>query len=579
MRWIVRVAALSLVALLPTAALARPDPLPPPGSYEAQALDLALARAGLTLEPHPEGKIVGAIHVVNLEVFGPRDGWLLRWFNHFHRTTRPDHIEREVILRPGQRWDQSKLDETARKLRDPIFTTAVVLAPVENPTPGRVDLLVVTRDVWSLRFNSTWEIQERQLTELSLSISENNLLGWRKHLALVFSMDQGKYFIGPYYHDPNLAGTRLQLVSYAGAIYGRKDNQAEGSWSRTSVEYPLWSLASRWGARYQVAHYDSITRVFQGADLRQFDDPATPEREHLPWEYRKRTLEFESSMVYSIGTAILHRFTGGYRLGYYRPNLTDDFGGDQATRDAFTAHVLPRSERSSGPFVGYRLFTPRYVTYRDIDTYDLSEDAQLGPDLKAELSLAPEAFGSEYGHLGLKADASYTGDLADDGMYRIRGQAEGRLQDGDLIDNLLQARIDLATPRQWDAFRLVARVAVAARLDEAQNRFLTLGGRTGLRGYPIGEFIGQRSAVVNVEIRSMPTRLWFSRIGGLLFWDAGGTADRMDDLGLHHDLGVGLRMLIPQLAPLVYRFDWAFALDGRSSGWPGRFTAGVAQAF
>ena len=552
---------------------------PPPGSYEAQALEQALTRLGLDIDPAPSGKTLAHIHVVNLEVFGPRDGRFLGWFNFFHRTTRREHIAREVILRPGQLWDERKIDETSRKLRNPIFTTLVVIVPVRAQTPGTVDLLVVTRDVWSLRFNSSYEYQEGELTELSLSISENNLFGWRKHMALVFVMDQGKYFIGPYYDDKNLAGTRLQLKSYAGAIYGRDDNQFEGSWSRTVFEYPLWSLASRWGAAYEVRHFDAVHRDFQGAELREFDIATTAAREHLPREYRERTLQIEPRVTRSIGSELIQRFTAGYQLAFIRPALTEDFGGGEADRAAFIAGVLPRSERTSGIFMRYNLFTPRFVAYRDISTYDLSEDARLGPEVKAALGLSPEFLGSEYGHLSMSTSATYTADIAGDGYLRVGGGAAGRLQDGDLIDNQVDARIDLVAPRHWDRFRLVARLAIAARIDEAQNRFLTMGGRNGMRGYAINEFIGQRSVVGNVELRSMPIQLWFTRLGGLLFWDAGHAADSFADIRIHHNVGIGLRMLMPQLSPLAYRFDWAIATSGRGAGLPGRFTAGLAQVF
>jgi hypothetical protein len=48
---------------------------------------------------------------------------------------------------------------------------------------------------------------------------------------------------------------------------------------------------------------------------------------------------------------------------------------------------------------------------------------------------------------------------------------------------------------------------------------------------------------------------------------------------LHHDVGIGLRVLLPQLGPELLRFDYAVALDGPRSGFPGRFIGGYRQAF
>ena len=81
-----------LLALLLAPRLARAAGYGELGTLERGAVDTALALRGLVLDPAPEGKTVGFIHVVNLEVFQPSDGRLLEWFNHFHRTTREEHV-------------------------------------------------------------------------------------------------------------------------------------------------------------------------------------------------------------------------------------------------------------------------------------------------------------------------------------------------------------------------------------------------------------------------------------------------------------------------------------------------------
>ena len=106
-----------------------------------------------------------------LVVFGPRDRFL-QFFNLFHYTTRGISIEREVTLQPGERWDDTKILETERRLRDPILTARVVVVPVRSAAPGTVDLLVVTRDVWSLRMNSNYELQAGKLTGLGVGTLE-----------------------------------------------------------------------------------------------------------------------------------------------------------------------------------------------------------------------------------------------------------------------------------------------------------------------------------------------------------------------------------------------------------------------
>ncbi|HEU5057866.1 MAG TPA: hypothetical protein VFU21_15145, partial [Kofleriaceae bacterium] len=87
----------------------------------------------------------------------------------------------------------------------------------------------------------------------------------------------------------------------------------------------------------------------------------------------------------------------------------------------------------------------------------------------------------------------------------------------------------------------------------------------------------------NVELRTLPLKVLFTRAGGILFWDFGHAADCYagceTPLRLHHDVGIGIRALIPQLQPYVLRLDWAIPLTGTTAGFPGRIVAGVQQVF
>ena len=169
----------SLLVVLLVPGLARAVGYPELGTLERGAVDAALAERGLTVDPAPDGKRVGTLHVVNLDVFQPSDGRLFEWFNHFHRTTREHHIRRESLIASGALYDQALVDETVRNLRnqstydanDMGLSGVVAIVPVQTPVPGTVDLLMVTRDLWSLRFNSDWNFQPGYLYTLNASLS------------------------------------------------------------------------------------------------------------------------------------------------------------------------------------------------------------------------------------------------------------------------------------------------------------------------------------------------------------------------------------------------------------------------
>jgi hypothetical protein len=554
------------------------------GSFERQALEHALVTRGLAIEDAPDGKIVRRVHVVSMPVFGVEEGRFLRWFNRFHVTSRERVVAREVLVQPGDRWDEERVDETRRRLRNPLFTTLVVAAPVraDGGASNQVDLLVVTRDIWSLRMNSRYEVQQSVLSELSLSLSENNLLGLRKQVALVFDMDLGKYTLGPRYIDPNIAGTRLSLETKIDAVFNRYSSDFEGSQSVTSFAYPLWSLDRKWGASVDISHFDAVRRAFFGTDLRGYQ---TADGVILPWEYDERDLVVESVVTRQAGRAVKHRVSLGHRLDVQRPEVRDDFPGDDAAREEFEREVLPRSERSSAVFARYFLFTPTYAVYRNIDSFDLAEDVRLGPDLVAEVGSAMKPIGSEVNFQFASVTAGWTVGLGD-GLVRVTGSASGRRQDGEIIDQQRSASLTAYSP-QFLGMRMVGRATWSGIYDDTANRFFTVGGDTGLRGYTIAAFVGYGPDAVrvltNVELRMMSFPVLFTRVGAILFWDAGHAADCYRGcerpLSLHQDVGGGVRVLIPQLQPYVFRFDWALPLTGSTAGFPGRFIAGVNQVF
>ncbi len=576
----VTVAAIAVAILIGSSMeRAHADPRDALGSYERASLDEALATQGLAIELAPEGKRVEHIRVINLDVFAPQDGFLT-WFNVLHYTTRVEAVEREVLLRPGQVWDEEAIRDSVRRLRDPNFTTLAVIVPVENPRAGYIDLFVVTRDVWSLRFNSAYEFQNSTLSRLILAPSENNFLGMRKRVSAVFDMDLGDYTFGPLYVDKNLFSTNWRLIARSAPVFSREDNEFEGHRSSVLLELPLLSQRDIWAGGIEFTYEKDVTRFFNDLELRLYDNPDTPETEAIPYRYPGREALFDAFLTRVFGDAIQHRLSAGYRFSLERYEVDEDVV-DPVARAAFIRDVLPRSERSSAPYLRYRLRTPTYRTYRHIDTYDLPEEFLLGPDLRAEIRLARRILGSETNHVRASARAGWTVGLLGDGFVRGLFDIRTRRQDGAFIDTEVSLQTFLATPPAFRSVRLVGRADLFGYVDDTRNSFVELGATNGLRGYKINEFDGQKRVRFNAELRTLPVPIWFTRAGILLFWDAGSTADGFDDLfddgRLKHNIGIGLRVLVPQLQPLVFRFDFALPVGDSTGGL--RFIAGDGQAF
>jgi hypothetical protein len=601
-----------LLALFLAPELARAANYGELGTLERGAVDAALAARELVLDPAPEGKTVGFIHVVNLDVFQPSDGGLLEWFNHFHRTSREHHVRRESLLLPGMAYDPKLADETTRNLRnrstysakDPTWSGVVAMVPVQAATPGTVDLLIVTRDVWSLRFNSDYNYQPGYLINLSTSLSENNLFGWRKQAAVAFIMNQGDLWLGPTYLDPNVLGTRLRLTAAFYEIWARKigeiaagPHEGFSDWQR--LEYPFYALSQRWGGFVDGSYTTNVARSISGSSttqpavLRRFDPnlgqcvtpggPSDP-NSTLTAEcaYRSRVGGFTSGLTRSFPRSwLVQRVTVGNEIGLVRPSLLPDFSTDPNLRDGFARTYFRISERTSGLYAQYDAFTPRYRTYRDLDTYDLAEDNRLGPSVTLRFGRASTWLGSDADFFRLKAEAHVNAQLLG-GFQSIGASWESRDYSDGLRDQLIKAQFYAATPVLGRSLRIVASGVAGFVADNVHRGRVYVGGLEGLRGYPVNTFFGYDWYLAHLELRSMSLSLASLRVGGLVFADAGHAADTAQGLMLYSDVGAGLRLLIPQLNVEVLRCDWGFPFRSYGpvqAGWPGRISCGFRQVF
>jgi hypothetical protein len=590
----VRVVAAALMLVAAAAVPAVSEPMASLGRLERESVEEALARLGLTIDPSPEGKVIGHVYVVNQEVFSRHD-WRLQFLNIFHRTTRPDIIARELLLAPGQRWDAALADESVRNLQapPPLFfangtrfaapqlSSVVAIVPVASPVSGSVDVLAVTRDLWSLRFNTDFQFQKNTLSLLQTSFSENNLFGWRKYVAAGFELDQGRYGLGPTFFDPNMAGTRLTLLATGTAWYARDTDRYEGDNELFSLQYPLYSLASRWGAELDVSHQDVVVRHFCDNQL----CPVSVAGTSVPFIYRRHEVAVDANAVRSFGQVVIQRVTAGYRFDRPRSLVLPDFPTDPnalALADQFLAQWTPVSETRSEPYLRYELFTARYGVFRNLNTFDLRENGRLGPHIAVEIAAGVPALGADFVAYPMSATASWAAAPGGSGVGQAQVQVSARARSGHLIDQRLSAVLYLASPPIGGAARVVvAAMTDALRADTSRTPFF-LGGDTGLRGYQIGEFQGMVEAAAHAEVRTAPLAVYSQRFGAVLFYDVGHAAASYDALVPHHDVGVGLRWLIPQLNSSVLRIDWAVPTQAgpyTHPGLPGRITAGFMQSF
>jgi len=68
----------------------------------------------------------------------------------------------------------------------------------------------------------------------------------------------------------------------------------------------------------------------------------------------------------------------------------------------------------------------------------------------------------------------------------------------------------------------------------------------------------------NVEYRARPIELWSNWLGLVIFYDVGSAYDSV--ISLTHTVGIGLRLLLPQLNKEVVRVDFGLVFGGPIPG-------------
>jgi hypothetical protein len=453
---------------------------------------------------------------------------------------------------------------------------------MKGSTPDRVRLVVITKDIWSLRLNSDFRIADGQLEELLLAPSEENLGGLHHSAGLRFELEPDTYTFGVSYKVPRIARSRLSTAIAANIILGRDSGDVEGTSGTFTYGQPLWSTRAKWQYVATLTWLREKTRYFQGLEPLRYDAVATEKDDRIPIQWDTDELAAAFAFARSFGDHDKHDVSFGIEASRkeYRAFGLDRF--DRAAAREFTARELPLSDTRIYPYVGYATYSTDFSSYVDFNTLGLQEDYRRGHDLYIKSYPVLEAFGSTRSYIGTAAGAAYTVKLGD-GLARAYAEGVVEAAPSQVYDANLSGGVRLTSPRT-PLGRLVFDGGFFERFENYLNRRSSLGGDTRLRGYPSGAYRGENVLAANVELRSRPLEIFTVQLGAAAFFDTGAAWDHDESPVFRQSVGTGLRLLFPQLERTVMRIDWAvpMATDpsvGVDTILPGRFIVTFSQAF
>jgi len=459
--------------------------------------------------------------------------------NRLHATTRPGVIERELLFHTGERLDRERLRDTLRHLRGLGYLRREQIRCTPLPD-NRVRIEVVAQDAWAIEPIVDFAAVDAG-TAWTIGVRDTNLAGYGKRLAATYANRFGDPQVALHYLDTRLGGSWWQ---------GSVDATNTGSGESVGVgfSHPFYSLETAWAA--------SLTAAHRRGDEAQVDDGVTTSG----YRATRQSARVEWARALVAGAPVVHR------AGLFAAATSRRFTPTAST----TTLPTDRSENAVGLF--YRRLGVGFVTERHIDHFDRPEYINLANDLTAEAGLSATALGSD------KAGLLFA--LTDGGGHRwapgrwVRAalSASGRLESGRLANVQVGAGIVgvvqhtlLDTAALSHTLLARANVLTTRRLDD--DRFLSLGASTGLRGYNDHAITGDTRLRLTVEDRLFAAAriAGVVAVGGLAFVDSGTVwrhAEGFDLASLSTSAGLGLRLAWPVAASeQVIRLDLAFPLD------------------
>lgn len=506
---------------------------------------LAAAPVPKDEELEAAGAVIGSVVLEKRNIFdlsNPKENkWLYRWANRLHVITRDHVIRNQVLFEAGEPYSGRLLEETERIVRSNRFIYDARVEPIRYED-GVVDVKVTTQDVWSLTPDVSFSRSGGE-NRTALGIEETNLLGTGQLLRLKWIDNVDRTSTQFDFEDTNLGSTWV-------STFLRIADNSDGETQFLSIIRPFYALDSRGSGGGWISLDDRRTALY-----RLGDEAA---------EYRHERDYFTGFGGWSAG--LRDGWVKRWTLGY----VYDDNRFSEAVDPTLPA-VIPDDRKLVYPYVAVEVLQDAFSTTSNTNQIGRTEDFYMGTRFIASLGWADDSIGADRDALIVAASFNMGFGSLDKTALLLDGITHGRREGGDSknAETSVRARF---YHRQSEKRLFFVELSGTAGHDLDLDNPVQLGGKSGLRGYPLRYQTGDSKALFSIEQRYFtdwyPWRLF--RVGGAIFADVGRTwgdnpiGER--NYGWLRDVGFGLRLAPTRFSTnKVAHLDFAFPLDGDPS--------------
>jgi hypothetical protein len=491
------------------------------------------------------GAVIGNVVLDRRSIFDlsdPKENkWLYRWANRLHIVTRESVIRNQVLFADGEAYSGRLLEETERILRSNRFIYDTRVEPVRYEN-GVVDVKVMTQDVWSLTPDVSFSRSGGE-NRTALGIEETNLLGRGQLVRMKWIDNVDRTSTQIDFEDRNLGSSWVSM-------FLRLAENSDGNTRILSIVRPFHALDARWSGGGRMSTDDRRTALYRLGD---------------------ETAEYRHERDYATGFG---GWSAGLRDGWVRRwtagYVFDDNRFSEAVDPTLPA-VIPEDRKLLYPFLGLEILQDEFSTTSNTNQIGRTEDFFMGTRFSASFGWADESFGADRDALIVSASLNLGFGSLEKTALLITGVTDGRREGGKSKNASTSIRAGLYH-RQSEKRLFFVELSGTAGHDLDLDNPVQLGGKSGLRGYPLRYQTGDSKALVSIEQRYFtdwyPWRLF--RVGGAIFADVGRTWGENpigeENFGWLKNVGFGFRFAPTRFSTnKVAHLDFAFPLDGDPS--------------